>query len=339
MTKIEWTEQTWNPITGCTKISLGCKNCYAERMAKRLKSMGINQYQNVITDDGHWTGITEFTPSKLQEPLRRKRSTTYFVCSMSDLFHEGIELEWLTDIFEVMAKTPQHTYQVLTKRSDRLMPLWDEIGTGVAYRLEKQREPGFWPLDNVWLGVSVENQAMADERIPYLLRTPAAVKFLSCEPLLGPIDLWSWLPINCGNEPSYDPPPPNWTREYTRPDKEGLLHWIIVGGESGPKARPCHPDWVRSIRDQCQAADVPLFFKQWGEHKEIQFDKRNGSDLLVYPTGEILSRLPSIHDSHFIRTVAMRRVGKKAAGRLLDGREWNEYPKEQSRTMAGKVAV
>lgn len=284
MTKIEWVKNadgssghTWNPITGCTKISLGCQHCYAETMAKRLRSMGINQYQNVITDDGHWTGITEFTPSKLQEPLRRKRSTTYFVCSMSDLFHEGVELEWLTDIFEVMAKTPQHTYQVLTKRSDRLMPLWDEIGTGVAYRLEKQREPGFWPLDNVWLGVSVENQTMADERIPYLLRTPAAVKFLSCEPLLGLINL---------EDLAFEAAGPEWA------GYNPLVDWIIIGGESGSKARPFDCQWGLDLIEECRGARIPVFVKQLGSNVHINGNVANDMDHDFGPKGGDWERWP-----------------------------------------------
>ncbi len=244
-TSIEWTEETLNPTTGCTKLSPGCKNCYAEVMARRLKAMGKPQYQNVVNGRGRWTGQIEFAPSVLDKPRKRQKPTTYFIDSMSDLFHVNVRLEWLTAIWQMMADTPQHTYQILTKRQQTMFVAADVMAA--RYGL----------LDNVWLGVSVENQAMADERIPYLVDTTAAIRFLSVEPLLGEIDLSEWI-----NE----------------------VDWVIVGGESGPNARPIEADWVRSLRDQCQEAEVPFFFKQWGGKN------------------------------------------KKAAGRLLDGREWMERP-------------
>ncbi len=244
MTTIEWTEQTWNPITGCTKVSPGCKNCYAEAMACRLKAMGQPQYQDVINGK-RWTGEVEFVVSALDKPRKRQKPTMYFVNSMSDLFHDNIRFGWLRAIWRVMADTPQHTYQILTKRAERMQQFADVMATM------------FGVLDNVWLGVSVENQAMAEERILWLTDATAAVRFLSVEPLLGPVNLSEWI-----NE----------------------VNWVIVGGESGPNARPIKAEWVRSLRDQCQEAEVPFFFKQWGGKN------------------------------------------KKAAGRLLDGREWMERP-------------
>lgn len=223
-TSIEWTERTWNPITGCTKVSAGCKNCYAETMACRLKAMGQSQYQNVINGK-RWSGEVEFVVSALDKPRKRQKPTTYFVNSMSDLFHIDVRLEWLAAIWGVMARTPQHTYQILTKRAERMQQLADVMMTMLS------------ALDNVWLGVSIENQAMAEERILRLTDTTAAVRFLSVEPLLGPVDLGEWI-----NE----------------------IDWVIVGGESGPNARPIEADWVRGLRDQCQEAEVPFFFKQWG---------------------------------------------------------------------------
>ncbi len=209
--KIEWTQCTWNPVTGCTKISTGCKNCYAQRMALRLKAMGQPNYRNGF-------GITEH-PHVLQLPLRWKRPRTIFVNSMSDLFHKAVGVDFISQIFDVMHRAHQHRFQVLTKRSARLLQL--------SYKLD-------WP-ENVLMGVTVETDDYTF-RIDDLRQTSAAVKFLSLEPLLGPIpDL----------------------------DLTGI-DWVIVGGESGPGARPIRHEWVTDIRDQCLAANVPFFFKQWG---------------------------------------------------------------------------
>lgn len=208
---IEWTEATWNPVTGCTKISPGCKFCYAERMAKRLKLMGQERYR-----DGFKVTLQ---PDVVEAPLRWRKPRVIFVNSMSDLFHKSVPDEFIADCFDVMRRCPQHTFQVLTKRATRLAQIADQLP---------------WP-DNVWMGVSVEN-ADYTWRIGELRKAEAAVRFLSVEPLLGPIDD---LPLDD-------------------------IHWVIVGGESGPGCRPMEKDWVTSIRDQCIAADVPFFFKQWG---------------------------------------------------------------------------
>jgi protein gp37 len=292
MTKIEWVKnvdgssgQTWNPITGCTKISPGCKNCYAETMAKRLKAMGKPQYQGVIGDNGKWNGRVEFVGSALEKPLKRRKPMTYFVNSMSDMFHENVTDIWLSIIWFTMTLCRQHTFQILTKRADIMaqkMPVLVD-----CYGL----------LPNVWLGVSVENQAAADERIPHLLQAPAAVKFLSLEPLLGPINL---------EDLAFEAAGPFWA------GYNPLVDWVIVGGESGPNARSMHPDWVRSIRDQCQAANVPLFFKQWGEW--LPTDQSHG------PSGSFPSH------SWSDEALFSLRVGKKQAGRLLDGQLWDQMP-------------
>jgi len=229
--KIEWTESTWNPLTGCTKVSPGCKHCYAERMALRLRAMGQPNYVN-----GFELTMQEHA---LELPLSWKKPQMIFVNSMSDLFHEDAPLDFIQKVFDVMRRASWHTFQVLTKRSRRLLELDPQID---------------WPV-NVWMGVSVENQDYTF-RIDHLRQTGAKVKFLSLEPLLGPLDY-----LNL----------------------EGM-HWVIVGGESGPKARPIKEEWVLDIRDRCLAAHVPFFFKQWGGFR------------------------------------------KKQAGRLLQGRTWNQMP-------------
>lgn len=210
--KIEWTEQTWNPTVGCTKISPGCKNCYAEGMARRLQAMGTSGYENGFE--------LTLLPKRLNAPLERRIPTTYFVNSMSDLFHEEVPFTYIDQVFDVIARAEHHTFQILTKRADRLATYF----TG-------RQAPA-----NAWLGVSVEDQKYGLPRIEHLRRVKAAIRFLSVEPLLeniGRIDLRN-------------------------------IHWVIVGGESGPKARPMQPEWVDDIRDQCELAGVAFFFKQWG---------------------------------------------------------------------------
>lgn len=219
---IEWTEATWNPVTGCNVISPGCTNCYAMRLAARLAAMGSEKYEGTTRTSGgraKWNGKIKLDYLSLDAPRRWKQGRIIFVNSMSDLFHEKISRRFIEAVFEVMLETPQHTYQVLTKRADVL----EEVGGKLP-----------WP-SNVWMGVSVENQAHA-WRIDCLRRTPAAVKFLSLEPLLGPLDS-----LNL----------------------EGI-DWAIAGGESGPGARAMRPEWVRSIRDQCVRKGTAFHFKQWG---------------------------------------------------------------------------
>ena len=229
--QIEWTQATWNPVTGCTKNSPGCKNCYAERMAKRLQAMGVPQYRNGFK--------LTLQPEALSLPLKWKKPRFVFVNSMSDLFHERVPLEFVKQVFEIMSQSSQHTFQVLTKRPE----------------LALEYSPYFtWP-DNVWMGTSIEN-ALYTYRIKPLRKIPAKIRFISLEPLIGPIPRISLQGIN----------------------------WVIVGGESGPGSRPMKPEWVRDIRDQCLLQNVPFFFKQWGG------------------------------------------VNKKKAGRILDGRTWDEMP-------------
>ncbi|MFV8141859.1 DUF5131 family protein [Mycolicibacterium senegalense] len=217
---IEWTEVTWNPVTGCDRVSAGCDHCYAATLAKRLKLMGVSKYQNDgdPRTSGPGFGVSVH-PSSLNEPRRWRAPRVVFVNSMADLFHAKVPLSFVRDVFDVVAETPQHTYQVLTKRSRRLQR--------VAERLD-------WP-DNLWMGVSVENADVLD-RVDHLRSVPAAVRFLSCEPLLGPLDGIDLAEIG----------------------------WVIAGGESGPHHRPMDINWARGIRDGCRRAGVPFFFKQWG---------------------------------------------------------------------------
>jgi protein gp37 len=208
---IEWTEMTWNPVTGCTKISQGCKNCYAERLAKRLYGMGMDRYRNAFNVTLHHDLV--------ELPLRWRQHRVIFVNSMSDLFHPDVPLEFIQSVFNTMRLCPQHTFQVLTKRSDRLVEVSRQLP---------------WP-DNVWMGVSVEDDRVL-QRIHDLRRVPAAIRFLSIEPLIGPLPN---LPLD-------------------------NIHWVIVGGESGPGARPMEVEWVQDIREQCERSQLAFFFKQWG---------------------------------------------------------------------------
>ena len=234
---IEWTEATWNPVTGCDQVSPGCAHCYAKTFAERWRGVPAHPYEMGFD--------LTLRPERLEQPLAWKRPRTIFVNSMSDLFHPAVPADFVRRVFDVMEAASWHTFQVLTKRSERLLDLSDSVP---------------WP-PNVWMGVSVENQRWTT-RVSDLRAVSAAVRFLSCEPLLGPLAL----------------------------DLSGI-DWVIAGGESGPRARPMQPEWVHSVRDQCRAADVPFFFKQWGAHDEAGI-----------------------------------RRGKHATGRQLDGRTWDEMP-------------
>ena len=282
MTKIEWVKnsdgtsgQTWNPLAGCTIKSPGCTNCYAMKMAKRCEAMGIEKYAGTtmtVKGKAVWTGKINFDEKALFAPLKRKKPTMYFVNSMSDLFHEDVPYEWIDKVFAVMALCPQHTFQVLTKRADRMRGYLSGFTCDGARRFHVTRAAetmmqkffgGFdWPLKNVWVGVSVEDQKRADERIPDLLATPAAVRWLSMEPLLGPVDLTNVA----GKVPEYGTSKAHGMDTLTPYNRilRPQLDWIVVGGESGPGAREFDPDWARLIRDQCAEANVPFFMKQMG---------------------------------------------------------------------------
>ena len=275
--KIEWTDATWNPIRGCSRVSEGCRNCYAESIAARFSGPG-QAYEGLVemTPSGpRWTGKVTLQVEHLNDPLRWKRPRRIFVNSMSDLFYEGVSDEWIDQIFIVMALAATHTFQILTKRPDRMAEYFGELFAGHMYEVAGKSEhpeavmAAFANgLPNVWAGVSVEDQRNADERIPLLLQTPAALRFISAEPLLGPID----LALDCIDKDEKGRPFYLHDKEMWHPcdyacgkDIAGGIDWVIVGGESGPDARPMHPDWARSLRDQCISANVPFFFKQHGE--------------------------------------------------------------------------
>ncbi|MBI1243795.1 MAG: DUF5131 family protein [Alphaproteobacteria bacterium] len=313
MTKIEWTDETWNPIAGCSIVSKGCTNCFAMKMAARLEAMGQAKYAGLTMPSKAgpvWTGNIGVAAGRpFTQPLRWNRPRRVFVNSMSDLFHEGVSDDTIDKVFAIMALTPQHTYQVLTKRPERaraylsvdrrraimaaianLAPFAGDDAL-VIYTDIKLGER--WPLPNGWLGVSVEDQATADERIPLLLDTPAAVRWISAEPLLGPVELTQY--------------------------GSARLDWVVVGGESGPGARAMHPDWPRSLRDQCAAAGVPFLFKQHGAWLSVRDDEgqiRYGEHLVKVWGGPDKGGDDAVY-----------RVGKHAAGRVLDGRLHDEYPR------------
>ncbi|MDX8513587.1 DUF5131 family protein [Mesorhizobium captivum] len=314
---IEWTDATWNPITGCSIVSPGCTNCYAMRLAgTRLKNIDSRKGLTRDTKAGPvWTGEVRLNKQWLYQPFDWKKPRRVFVCAHGDLFAENVPDDWILDVFTVMAAASHHTYQVLTKRADRMLEfvsrrdLLDDIYANWYTFSGGAREVQSWPLHNIWLGVSAEDQKRADDRVPHLLETPAKVRFVSAEPLLGPIefrDIWDGLnSLNRRSGPTLD--------------------WIIVGGESGRDARPMHPDWARSIRDQCAATGVPFFFKQWGAWRET------GYQLCAHPlpAGMIAPAPP-----HWVGagygldrpSMAIENIGKKAAGRLLDGVEHNAFP-------------
>jgi protein gp37 len=310
---ITWTDETWNPIRGCSRVSEGCRNCYAESVAYRFSGPG-QPYEGLVRigSDGQrrreWNGQVRFIEKHLRDPLKWKEPRRIFVNSMSDLFHESLTDEQIDRIFGVMMRAGQHTFQVLTKRPGRMAKyLSAENPRYTARRIADASEKYvfdcdiYFPMMNVHLGTSVENRK-EKHRIDALRGTPAEVRFLSLEPLLedlGDLDL------------------------------DGI-HWVIVGGESGPGARPMHPGWVRSIRDQCVAAGVPFFFKQWGEWTPGENVERTAGRVMVadwfnnhWTVGE--EDLAN-DEGHVDDEPDVYRVGKKGSGAMLDGREWREFP-------------
>jgi len=317
-TPIEWTDATWNPTAGCSIVSPGCTNCYAMKVAYRLQHNPdpnvAGKYAGLTTKvNGRpvWTGQVRLWPPTLDMPLKRKRPTAYFVDSQSDLFHENLPDDDIDRVFAVMARCPQHTFQILTKRAERMRAYFaDPTARRAAWVRHADAETVHargWPLPNVWLGVSVDDQPRADARIPDLLATPATVRFLSCEPLLGPVDL-----TRVG-----DPPRNALTPDAARGTR---IHWVIAGGESGPDARPMHPAWPRDLRDQCAAHDAAFFLKQWGAWAPADAVERPGATVLVQPDGE------RVDDPTRADVARMARAGKQRSGRTMDGRTWDERP-------------
>jgi protein gp37 len=403
-TSIEWADATWNPIAGCSLVSPGCTNCYAMRHAARM--------ERILPSDSHyagltkpskagpvWTGRVNLAPEHIMtKPLTWRKPKRIFVNSMSDLFHESIPDAWIDRVFAVMALASWHQFLLLTKRQERMRAYCSDPQTPVriarlildmAYaghikgdlavrplgNRQHEDDPEFvvWPLPNVWKGVSVEDQPRADERIPILLDTPARVRWISAEPILGPVDVRPWLSgsYECASQCGWrsgDAP----SREYCHacgitseifeefcsacgaqdfghicphcestavqghPDTP-CLDWIVAGGESGPGARPMHPDWARSLRDQCEAAGVPFLFKQWGEwidfrqfgasswrNKTPQRAGYRGPCIGTFHGGEQYFSGPfqTLHRGSFI----LAKRGKRAAGRLLDGIQHDAFP-------------
>lgn len=345
-TKIEWTDATWNPITGCTKVSEGCRNCYAERVAGRLAKIPAtaHRYRNGF-------GLT-LQPADLTKPLHWRKPRRVFVGSMGDLFHGAVPFDYIDKVYAVMAACPQHQFQVLTKRPDRMAQFYNRKGMDLAAftaalnvvasgmkpgaKMPKFDIGGSWRLPHVWAGTSVEDQATADERIPHLLRCPAAVRYLSCEPLLGFVHLISVADLL-------------WDAVHDRKPDAGAeganidrIDWVIAGGESGPGSRPAHPEWFRTLRDQCGRADVPFFFKQWGDYLEIDNVDQPAAHRAVdrYRDGTCSpERIRYFDEKRQLRaagdgcpnpSAVMIRVGKKAAGRRLDGLTHDAFPAEVS---------
>ncbi|MFF0009524.1 phage Gp37/Gp68 family protein [Streptomyces tibetensis] len=372
-TSIEWADKTWSPIIGCDRVSPGCDSCYAISTARIRESnphpaiaaafAGTTQRTDAGID---WSGRINLLNDRLTEPLRWKKPRKVFVNSLSDLFHKNVPDEFIAKVFAVMALTPQHTYQVLTKRHARMRSILSDVcrcGNGhtpgvhfrsamawAASRANPDRIPGLpddaeqrvwntpWPLPGVWLGVSVENQHWANVRVPALIATPAAIRWISAEPLLGPVDLYGDL-----RNDVYRCPCGAWERDgnvhtlcadcgkpWRHKPGDARIDWVVAGGESGPKARPMHPDWARSLREQCATAAVPFLFKQHGTWSPNQPDRGGDPkrDVALLNDGTVHQpgHLPARPELEGKQMVPMYRVGKKAAGRELDGRTHDQFP-------------
>jgi protein gp37 len=321
--RIEWTEATWNPILGCTKVSPGCDHCYAITQATIRAGSPHPKVAEAFaglterTDAGmDWTSRVNLLPERLMQPVKCRKPKRWFVNSLADMFHDDVPDKFIAEVFAVMAWAGWHTFQLLTKRHGRLRSLMNDPAfvelVRRAYRaLYGAGAPARdieWPLPNVWIGVSAEDQHWAATRVHALLQTPAAVRWVSAEPLLGPIDLRNLKARNgalidalCGDVKS--------------PDGEiyaacpGSVSWVVAGGESGPGARPMQPDWARALRDQCRDAGVAFLFKQWGAHRWVAGSRWDEETQCWIDHGAVPQRVP-----------------KKLAGRTLDGRTWDEYP-------------
>ncbi len=308
--KIRWLNlpgykgETWNPIIGCSKVSDGCKNCYAEKQAFRMAHMGHEGYKAVTQfPEKEWNGESYAVEDSFEKPLRWKKPRVIFVCSMGDLFFNWHSREELDRIFEVIGKCQQHIFIILTKRPDRMK----------SY-IEYRKENNLWYGHSwVWMGVTAENQKTANERIPELLKIHAAVRFVSVEPMLGQVELQHFLFHNKINTIFSSIASP-----VTKPIQ---LDWVICGGESGHHARPMHPDWARSLRDQCHNAGVPFFFKQWGEWM---------------PNDQYAVKWAKIKKMTYFLDTTVLKVGRKAAGNLLDGERWEQYPALPPDPLRGK---
>jgi protein gp37 len=357
--RIEWTDATWNIITGCTLVDDGCRNCYAAHLIASWHAIGNHPSRKGLArknaaGEAKFTGEVRFNEQWLDQPLRWKKPRRIFVCAHGDLFHESVPDQWIDRVFAVMALAPQHTFQVLTKRPERAAWYLSKhtrsvdtglealgitlasharnprsgVGTGVIIKAT-DINPGAlqaWPLPNVWLGTSISDQASADLRIPHLLGAPAAVRFLSVEPMLGPVDLTEIAVARPDLRASVILDALRGSGGLNGP--LGRLDWVICGGESGAKARPMHPDWARSLRDQCAGAGVAFFFKQWGEWVQASHDACPDADMsrnkAIWLGWNGEQAKPSC--AGLVYPIGVIRIGKARAGRLLDGREWNQMP-------------
>ena len=317
-TNIEWTDETWNPVTGCSKVSPGCDNCYMFRGWSRLHGMKVRGYEGPADRPA-------LQHHRLEEPLGWKKPRRVFVCSMSDLFHPAVPFWYIGQVFGKMRAASHHTFQVLTKRPGRMLAF------ATLYQTPS-RPRWAWP-DNVWAGISLEMMADGKKnyaaRLDLLAQVPARVRFMSAEPLLGALDLRPWLGTRwkctvCGRihksgdcvHFSED------VGEFVSEDGEApVLSWVIVGGESGPGARPMHPDWARTLRDQCQAARVPFFFKQWGAWHPVVTQDGASDDWKPVTKNDAVQRIHIWPDEELSIN-----IGAKAAGATLDGREHREFP-------------
>lgn len=352
-THISWAEATWNVVTGCTKVSDACTHCYIDRTPPLRMAHRRFRHPDPVNGSPEKVGATTgvlLHPERLGIPFGWRKPRRIFVCSLADLFHDDVPDDHIAETFAVAALNPRHTFQVLTKRHARLRALLssDAFTARVAdhaYLMAMGEHPNVtgpalraaaatydqwaavadlhlgrvlpWPLPNVWVGVTAESQQWADTRVPVLLDTPAAVRWVSAEPLLGPLDLTRYL-ID-------EPPglPGDWPR---------CVDWVVAGGESGPKARPMHPQWARGLRDQCAAAGVAFHFKQWGEWAPVIPDvtaNRRHTDWIIRPDGRTwpLAEPCGLEVGHTLaETPTIRRVGKRAAGRELDGAVHDAYP-------------
>jgi protein gp37 len=354
---IEWTDLSWSPVIGCTRVSRGCDGCYAITSA-RIRTFNPNSKISTafagttVNAAGRvdWTGEVNLLEDRLLQPLSGKgiwsQPQKVFVNSQSDLFHDKIPDEFIVRILAVMVCTPQHTYQVLTKRHSRMRSLLSSGELAAAVYAEAERLAGApagpWPLPNLWMGVSIEDQQWANVRVPALLGTPAARRFVSAEPLLGPIDL-TRIPYR-GDRPyvvdalagRYGEREPHTSFSYGMAGLEPI-DWVIAGGESGPRARPMHPDWPRSLRDQCLNAGTAFNFKQWGVYRPFwlpDVDGRPWPEPVLYVEADSGRALPEAEVPDTGQWIGVFRLGKKRAGRELDGTTWDQMPAATARSSA-----
>jgi protein gp37 len=328
-TSIEWATRSWNPLRGCSKVSDGCKNCYAISQANRFSGEGMPFEGLVHKKNGslNWTGKITFAEKALMDPYKWKEKERIFVNSMSDVFHDNVPEEYIRRIFDIMADLPRHTFMILTKRPKRMLQLMQKFSQ------EAMLYNDIFPLPNVWLGVSVENQLTANERIPLLMQTPAAIRFLSCEPLLGPVDLTNldlgdqltggygkrrilWDALS-GWESQFEQgilPEPGRIPRVRISNPNNRIQWVIVGGERGHQSRPMHPHWVQSLLQQCLDSETAFMFKQYG-------DWTNPA-----ASGIPIESIRKARHYQFDDGISVWKIGRKRAGRNFYGESWDAYP-------------